>query len=101
MDIEKMLTTEALRQVKPELSAFDLVSYAINRAQTMINKGRDEGYVKTESKSRATQVLAEIANKKEFLDAFEEEEKEEEVRDFVDMKVVASDAKPEEEEPVL
>lgn len=107
MDIEKMLTTEALRKKKPDMSVFDLVSFAIHRAQDMIVKGRD-GYVKTESQSRATQILAEIANGKEFLDEFEDEDEDEQedrydsykYQEFTDIKAVNTNSVEENKEPI-
>lgn len=104
MDIEKALTTEALRKMKPDMSIFDLVSYSIKRAQNMIDTGRDS-YVRTESQSRATQILAEIATGKDFLDEFEDEEDEEEERkerrEFRDLDKIANKRADEQKEMML
>jgi DNA-directed RNA polymerase subunit omega len=65
MDLKEYLTSEKV--CKKFLSQFDLVNYAIGLAANMISSGR-ECRVKTDSHSRAIQILNEILNGKDFLD---------------------------------
>lgn len=65
MDLKEYLTSEKV--CKKFQSQFDLVNYAIGLAANMIMTGRD-CRVKTDSHSRAMQVLNEILNDKDYLD---------------------------------
>jgi len=72
MSFEEKLTNEGLGKERFE-SQFDLVNHAIQIAEDMIATGRDP-YVKTESRSRATQILAEISADKDLIIKESEEE---------------------------
>lgn len=63
---EELLTNECFGKRDFE-SQFDLVIYAIGLAENMIESGRDTR-AKVDSKSRATQILAEIYQGKDGLD---------------------------------
>lgn len=65
MDLKDYITSETVR--KRFRSQFDMVNYAIKLAANMISSGRD-CRVKTESHSRAIQVLNEILNNKDQFD---------------------------------
>lgn len=65
MDLKEYLTTEKVRQ--KFVSQFDLVNYSIKLAANMIMTGRDSR-VKTDTQSRAIQVLNEILNGKDKFD---------------------------------
>lgn len=65
MEFKVPLTNEKVR--KKFKSQFDLVNYAIKLAENMIKTGRD-CRVKTDSQSRALQVLQEIIQDKDQFD---------------------------------
>lgn len=65
MEFKTPLTNEKIR--KKFKSQFDLVNYAIKLAENMIRTGRD-CRVKTDSQSRALQVLSEIMQDKDQFD---------------------------------
>ncbi len=65
MDLKDYITSEKVR--KRFKSQFEMVNYAIKLAANMISTGRD-CRVKTESHSRAIQVLNEILNNKDQFD---------------------------------
>lgn len=65
MDLKEYITSEKVR--KRFKSQFDMVNYAIKLAANMISTGRD-CRVKTDSQSRAIQVLNEILNNKDHFD---------------------------------
>lgn len=82
MDLKEYITSEKVR--KRFKSQFDMVNYAIKLAANMISTGRD-CRVKTDSQSRAIQILNEILNNKDHFDEILETPPEE-VLNHVDVK---------------
>ena len=68
MDIREQLTNEYLKKDKRfGDDQFKRIRYLITLAENMILSGRDPR-VKVDSQNRAVQILAEVANGKDFLD---------------------------------
>jgi DNA-directed RNA polymerase subunit omega len=92
MDLKEYLTSEKV--CKKFQSQFDLVNYAIGLAANMISTGRD-CRVKTESQSRAIQVLNEILNDKDYLDEIVPEVAHETIRENILVKPLSKKEEPE------
>jgi|GEM_PF-2834581 len=78
MDRKKSLTNEHL--LKRFKSQFEIVNYAIKRAQVMVTSGR-EPTAATDTQNSAYQVLAEISTGRDTFDVFDSFDLEEEDED--------------------